>query len=289
MEEPLTGPSALCLPQARRQEASKQPPGSGPTEEVSQGWCRGNLPWPPSPAWPKAPASSCPQAQLTDLLSEQRAKVLRLQAELETSEQVQRDFVRLSQALQVWPAPPPGCTTPGDVSWAQQGQSPVRGPPPPPGLAFFPERLLQTLKLCVSISVLVGSPGPGTRPCWVPFITCPARFLRLPFQDPFLEPGLTAGWGGGATFAHQGLCLPHRPAGAPGADPPGGESGAGAQPLGRGATQGHQGRQGQLRASPTPRGDRLLHCRTRRPTLWSSQDESFSQPGGSGWAFCSQG
>lgn len=58
---------------ARRQEASKQPPGSGPTEE----------------------------AQLTDLLSEQRAKVLRLQAELETSEQVQRDFVRLSQALQV--------------------------------------------------------------------------------------------------------------------------------------------------------------------------------------------
>nr|XP_031288856.1 rab GTPase-binding effector protein 2 isoform X5 [Camelus dromedarius] len=41
------------------------------------------------------------KAQLTDLLSEQRAKVLRLQAELETSEQVQRDFVRLSQALQV--------------------------------------------------------------------------------------------------------------------------------------------------------------------------------------------
>ncbi|PNJ33242.1 RABEP2 isoform 10 [Pongo abelii] len=39
--------------------------------------------------------------QLPDLLSEQRAKVLRLQAELETSEQVQRDFVRLSQALQV--------------------------------------------------------------------------------------------------------------------------------------------------------------------------------------------
>ncbi|XP_044791663.2 rab GTPase-binding effector protein 2 isoform X3 [Bubalus bubalis] len=41
------------------------------------------------------------EAQLTDLLSEQRAKMLRLQAELETSEQVQRDFVRLSQALQV--------------------------------------------------------------------------------------------------------------------------------------------------------------------------------------------
>ncbi|XP_032286940.1 rab GTPase-binding effector protein 2 [Halichoerus grypus] len=41
------------------------------------------------------------KAQLTDLLSEQRAKVLRLQAELDTSEQVQRDFVRLSQALQV--------------------------------------------------------------------------------------------------------------------------------------------------------------------------------------------
>uniref|UniRef100_A0A8D0YAW5 Rab GTPase-binding effector protein 2 n=1 Tax=Sus scrofa TaxID=9823 RepID=A0A8D0YAW5_PIG len=41
------------------------------------------------------------KVQLTDLLSEQRAKMLRLQAELETSEQVQRDFVRLSQALQV--------------------------------------------------------------------------------------------------------------------------------------------------------------------------------------------
>ncbi|KAM5228404.1 rab GTPase-binding effector protein 2 [Ctenodactylus gundi] len=41
------------------------------------------------------------KAQLTDLLTEQKAKVLRLQAELETSEQVQRDFVRLSQALQV--------------------------------------------------------------------------------------------------------------------------------------------------------------------------------------------
>ncbi|XP_063082804.1 rab GTPase-binding effector protein 2 isoform X2 [Cavia porcellus] len=47
------------------------------------------------------PGSSRTEAQLTDLLAEQRAKVLRLQAELETSEQVQRDFVRLSQALQV--------------------------------------------------------------------------------------------------------------------------------------------------------------------------------------------
>ncbi|XP_046310530.1 rab GTPase-binding effector protein 2 isoform X1 [Marmota monax] len=59
--------------QAQRQEGLLQQPGSGRTEE----------------------------AQLKDLLSEQRAKVLRLQAELETSEQVQRDFVRLSQALQV--------------------------------------------------------------------------------------------------------------------------------------------------------------------------------------------
>ncbi|XP_067562372.1 rab GTPase-binding effector protein 2 isoform X4 [Pseudorca crassidens] len=58
---------------ARQQEVLRQPLGSGRTEE----------------------------AQLTDLLSEQRAKMLRLQAELETSEQVQRDFVRLSQALQV--------------------------------------------------------------------------------------------------------------------------------------------------------------------------------------------
>ncbi|OWK10985.1 RABEP2 [Cervus elaphus hippelaphus] len=58
---------------AKWQEVLRPPQGSGRTEE----------------------------AQLTDLLSEQRAKMLRLQAELETSEQVQRDFVRLSQALQV--------------------------------------------------------------------------------------------------------------------------------------------------------------------------------------------
>nr|XP_058894190.1 rab GTPase-binding effector protein 2 isoform X4 [Kogia breviceps] len=64
----------------RQQEVLRQPPGSGRTEELYV---------------------LCPQAQLTDLLSEQRAKMLRLQAELETSEQVQRDFVRLSQALQV--------------------------------------------------------------------------------------------------------------------------------------------------------------------------------------------
>ncbi|XP_042638164.1 rab GTPase-binding effector protein 2 [Orycteropus afer afer] len=58
---------------AGRQETLRPAPASGQTEEVP----------------------------LTVLLSEQRAKVLRLQAELETSEQVQRDFVRLSQALQV--------------------------------------------------------------------------------------------------------------------------------------------------------------------------------------------
>ncbi|XP_020862546.1 rab GTPase-binding effector protein 2 isoform X2 [Phascolarctos cinereus] len=52
-------------------------------------------PPPPAVSWTEE------KAQLTNLLSEQRAKVLRLQAELETSEQVQRDFVRLSQALQV--------------------------------------------------------------------------------------------------------------------------------------------------------------------------------------------
>ncbi|KAM9100040.1 rab GTPase-binding effector protein 2-like isoform 2-T2 [Sarcophilus harrisii] len=52
-------------------------------------------PPPPAVSWTEE------KAQLTNVLSEQRAKVLRLQAELETSEQVQRDFVRLSQALQV--------------------------------------------------------------------------------------------------------------------------------------------------------------------------------------------
>uniref|UniRef100_A0A4W2I739 Rab GTPase-binding effector protein 2 n=1 Tax=Bos indicus x Bos taurus TaxID=30522 RepID=A0A4W2I739_BOBOX len=73
-DKTLTGPCCLlCLPQAKRQEVLRPSQGTGRTEE----------------------------AQLTDLLSEQRAKMLRLQAELETSEQVQRDFVRLSQALQV--------------------------------------------------------------------------------------------------------------------------------------------------------------------------------------------
>lgn len=63
------------------------------------------------------------QAQLTDL-SEQRAKVLRLQAELETSEQVQRDFVRLSQALQVWhdPSPSYGWDLDGGGALSSQGQ-----------------------------------------------------------------------------------------------------------------------------------------------------------------------
>ncbi|KAK2488543.1 hypothetical protein MC885_000862, partial [Smutsia gigantea] len=85
MLEPVPGQASLCSlriemeriqqeqNKARRQEALRQPPGSGHTEET----------------------------HVTDLLSEQRAKALRLQAELETSEQVQRDFVRLSQALQV--------------------------------------------------------------------------------------------------------------------------------------------------------------------------------------------
>ncbi|XP_074854569.1 rab GTPase-binding effector protein 2 isoform X2 [Carettochelys insculpta] len=41
------------------------------------------------------------KARLEAVLSEQRGKLQRLQAELDTSEQVQRDFVRLSQALQV--------------------------------------------------------------------------------------------------------------------------------------------------------------------------------------------
>lgn len=41
------------------------------------------------------------KARLEALLAEQRGKLQRLQAELDTSEQVQRDFVRLSQTLQV--------------------------------------------------------------------------------------------------------------------------------------------------------------------------------------------
>ncbi|KAM9149079.1 rab GTPase-binding effector protein 2 isoform 3-T3 [Pangshura tecta] len=41
------------------------------------------------------------KARLEAALSEQRGKLQRLQAELDTSEQVQRDFVRLSQTLQV--------------------------------------------------------------------------------------------------------------------------------------------------------------------------------------------
>lgn len=50
--------------------------------------------------------------------------MVRLQAELETSEQVQRDFVRLSQALQVWRVPShQAARTPSDLSWGVQGQS----------------------------------------------------------------------------------------------------------------------------------------------------------------------
>lgn len=114
MEKTLTRPFCpLCLSQTGLQEALRQSPGSGPTEGVSQGWVEGlSLQWAAHPPiWAKALARALsPQAQLTDLLSEQRAKVLRLQAELETSEQVQRDFVRLSQALQVWYVPsPPDC------------------------------------------------------------------------------------------------------------------------------------------------------------------------------------
>ncbi|XP_067412474.1 rab GTPase-binding effector protein 2 [Emydura macquarii macquarii] len=41
------------------------------------------------------------KARLEEALSEQRGKLQRLQSELDTSEQVQRDFVRLSQMLQV--------------------------------------------------------------------------------------------------------------------------------------------------------------------------------------------
>ncbi|XP_074053464.1 rab GTPase-binding effector protein 2 isoform X2 [Macrotis lagotis] len=64
-------------------------------EELLQLQASQRQPPPPPVGWTEE------KAQLTNLLSEQRAKVLRLQAELETSEQVQRDFVRLSQALQV--------------------------------------------------------------------------------------------------------------------------------------------------------------------------------------------
>ncbi|XP_040114701.1 rab GTPase-binding effector protein 2 isoform X1 [Oryx dammah] len=86
---------------AKRQEVLRPSQGTGRTEEVRiRGGTEGVT---PSRHRMQDPSSvSCaPKAQLTDLLSEQRAKMLRLQAELETSEQVQRDFVRLSQALQV--------------------------------------------------------------------------------------------------------------------------------------------------------------------------------------------
>lgn len=115
--------------------------------------------------------------------------MLRLQAELETSEQVQRDFVRLSQALQVWHVPHHQATvTPGDMSWVMQGQSPARG------VLFlllgwrgsFLSYCSRTLKLCVHLC-RVGSPGPGTQ-C----AACPLS-PALP-GPPFLDPGLM-GWG----------------------------------------------------------------------------------------------
>lgn len=114
--------------------------------------------------------------------------MLRLQAELETSEQVQRDFVRLSQALQVWQVPaPPAAVTPGDVSWVMQGQSPARGVLfPLAGVVLSSELLLQTLKLCVSIFV-VGSPARHTDllraiyhlPCPLPQAALPGPLSSL--------------------------------------------------------------------------------------------------------------
>lgn len=114
------------------QEALHQPPGLSQRRPESGG-IEGTpvrvIPW----LWPSTLSLSqrgvrpqlhilSLQAQLTDLLSEQRAKALRLQAELETSEQVQRDFVRLSQALQVCP----GLSylvglAMGNLSWVSQG------------------------------------------------------------------------------------------------------------------------------------------------------------------------
>lgn len=119
-------PPAFCV--CLSQVALRQPPGSGPTEEAKSGllW-RGCPSLQPHmlPSDPSPEPTFYPQAPLTDLLSEQKAKVVRLQAELETSEQVQRDFVRLSQALQVWQVPShQAARIPGDLSWGVQGQSP---------------------------------------------------------------------------------------------------------------------------------------------------------------------
>ncbi|XP_043403882.1 rab GTPase-binding effector protein 2 isoform X4 [Chelonia mydas] len=65
------------------------------------------------------------KARLEAALSEQRGKLQRLQAELDTSEQVQRDFVRLSQTLQV---PAGGCLGAGAVcngcSWNGSARPP---------------------------------------------------------------------------------------------------------------------------------------------------------------------
>lgn len=102
----------------------------------------------------------------------------------------------------------------GDVSWVMQGQSPVRGVLLLlAGLVLSSEVLFQTLKLyistCVSIFVILGSPGPGTRTCCVPFITCPAPLPQAAFSGPLSSSNLVSLWdgGGGATFAHRGPLL----------------------------------------------------------------------------------
>ncbi|XP_058142123.1 rab GTPase-binding effector protein 2 isoform X2 [Dasypus novemcinctus] len=120
---------------AGRQEALRQPPASDRAKE----------------------------AQLTDLLSEQRAKALRLQAELETSEQVQRDFVRLSQALQVQARHLPARLPTLQAAHPGSGQGSPPGTPPP-GTVLLPLGLVWAFPLgcCSKTQVCTLSQPPAS-------------------------------------------------------------------------------------------------------------------------------
>lgn len=234
-----------------------------------------------------------PQAQLTDLLSEQRAKVLRLQAELETSEQVQRDFVRLSQALQVRRVPSPRQPGSGWLSRGPTRTAPSQGSsstsrgwhPPSPGLLLRcisgPHKPISGGRVEPSAPSLAfswwGQPLPA------PAHPGPVSSLESWFTVSWgrgppgrLVPGPCPrqGWrvGVGASLSHQGPLPPSPdPTGAPGADPPGRKSGASAQYPGGGAPRGR----GHLRGRGPPPLQRL--------PFPAPETRSLGFGGGGGW------
>ncbi|XP_038263715.1 rab GTPase-binding effector protein 2 [Dermochelys coriacea] len=99
-EESQVMEASLCSLRSEMERLQQQ---LGQAEQRAQGleqdmqWLQGDL----TQRDQQGQAWEQEKARLEAALSEQRGKLQRLQAELDTSEQVQRDFVRLSQTLQV--------------------------------------------------------------------------------------------------------------------------------------------------------------------------------------------